>query len=148
MSKYDTKDMIGGLALIGVGAYALYGGLGFGMGTARQMGPGYFPVVISGLLILFGLILLITSFTRHGSMPVISWRPTFAVLSSVLVFALALRTFGSIAALFGTVVVSSLAESESRLRETLLLAIGVSVGCWLLFSKGLGMNMPPFLWPF
>lgn len=112
------------------------------------MGPGYFPVVISSLLILFGLILFGTSFTRRAGLPMFSWRATFAVLGSILIFGVALKTVGSIPALFGTVIVSSLADPESRPLETLALAVGVSVGCWLLFSKALGMNMPPFLWPF
>ena len=44
------RDMIGGLSTVAVGSVSRWGDLEFG--TARQMGPGYFPVVLSSVLII------------------------------------------------------------------------------------------------
>ena len=41
--------------------------------------------------------------------------------------------------------VGSLASGEFHLREVLLNALVLTVGCWLVFIKGLGLIIP--LWP-
>ena len=53
--------------------YLLFGGIAFwiaqdyGFGTASRMGPGYFPSVLSALLVLIGLISLVRSFIVRAS---------------------------------------------------------------------------------
>ena len=36
-------------------------------GTSLRMGPGYFPSVLGGVLILFGLVLLVSGMRASGS---------------------------------------------------------------------------------
>ena len=50
-----NRDVWCGLMLIGIGGLALFMARDYAMGTALRMGPGYFPVVLGALLILFGL---------------------------------------------------------------------------------------------
>ena len=44
--------------LIAIGAAAIFVARNYPFGTALRMGPGYFPVVLGGLLIVFGLAVL------------------------------------------------------------------------------------------
>ena len=44
--------------LIAIGAVAMFIARNYPFGTALRMGPGYFPMVLGGLLILFGLAIL------------------------------------------------------------------------------------------
>ena len=52
--------------------YLLFGGIAFwiardyGLGTASRMGPGYFPTVLSALLVLIGVISVVRSFIVPG----------------------------------------------------------------------------------
>jgi hypothetical protein len=59
----------------------------YGFGTAGRMGPGYFPRLISGLLILVALISLLRSLQRDGD-PIgpINWKALLLVTASVCLF--------------------------------------------------------------
>ncbi|WP_413757962.1 tripartite tricarboxylate transporter TctB family protein, partial [Vibrio vulnificus] len=58
----DLRDFWAGLLYLIIGAAALYMAADYEMGTAISMGPGYFPKVLSGLLILIGAASLVRSF--------------------------------------------------------------------------------------
>ena len=55
----DNKDFWAGLMLIVIGAAAIFIARNYAFGTALRMGPGYFPTVLGGLLIVFGLYLML-----------------------------------------------------------------------------------------
>ena len=52
----NAKDFWTGVVYIAIGAAAIFIGRDYGMGTAMKMGPAYFPVILSGLLILIGAV--------------------------------------------------------------------------------------------
>ena len=56
--KPFSTDMKSGLFFAVVGVFAVWRGLDYDMGTAARMGPGYFPVVLGGVLALLGLAIL------------------------------------------------------------------------------------------
>jgi hypothetical protein len=41
--------------------------------------------------------------------------------------------------------VASLASGEFRIKEVVINAVVLTLGCWLVFSKGLNLSIP--LWP-
>ena len=49
-----TKDHVGGALLLAVGIAVVVAGKGYGVGTLRSMGSGFFPVVLGVLLALIG----------------------------------------------------------------------------------------------
>ena len=51
----DWTDALAGLLFIAFGLLFGVQALGLELGTAFRMGPGYFPLVLSGILILLGL---------------------------------------------------------------------------------------------
>jgi ABC-type multidrug transport system permease subunit len=63
----------------------------------------------------------------------------------VVIFGLTLPRLGMALALPLLVGVGSLASGEFHLREVLINAVVLTVGCWLVFIKGLGLIIP--LWP-
>jgi putative tricarboxylic transport membrane protein len=107
------------------------------------MGPGYFPTILSVLLVLIGIVSLIRSFAKPGS-PVdrFTLKGLAFVLAATILFGLLLRGGGLIIALPILVVVSALASSRFRWRQTLLLAAGLTLVCTLVFLKGLGVPIP------
>ena len=66
---YDNKNFMSGLLFIGVGALGIYMAQDYPMGTALRMGPGYFPIVLSGMLILFGIYCLIQGLLKPEKLP-------------------------------------------------------------------------------
>src|SRR4051812_5494262 len=55
----NNKDFWAGLMLIAVGVAAVILARDYPFGSALRMGPGYFPIVLGGLLTLFGLSLIV-----------------------------------------------------------------------------------------
>src|SRR5690606_5250695 len=95
MRRVDYRDLIGGVLIMLIGAAAMYHSLtAFSLGTAGRMGPGYFPALVSGLLVLCGIVILIPALRRAGPMPSIEFRPLLWISLSTLAFAVLLVPFG------------------------------------------------------
>jgi putative tricarboxylic transport membrane protein len=107
------------------------------------MGPGYFPFILSWMIIGIGVIVGLLSLSIEG--PPIEppqFRPLFFVLLSVVVFGYMMSYVGL--AITGVVMtlIAAFARREVKLFESLLLGIGLSIGCVLIFAYGLGQPLP------
>ena len=140
------KDCFAGLVFVGFGALTVGIALSYPVGSAMRMGPGYFPAILGGLLVLMGLSLALRAFRLRGE-PIGGWtfRPLLSILGSVLAFALLVQPLGLVLASLALVVLSRLGGDDFRIGEVAvlyLLLTGMSVG---LFVYALGL---PFrVWP-
>ncbi|MGP1358591.1 tripartite tricarboxylate transporter TctB family protein [Roseicyclus sp.] len=142
----DWPDVLGGLALAGIGGLALGWALGhYDLGTLRQMGPGFFPAVLGGLLLGLGLIVALPALVRPGEAPRIDLGSVAAVLGAILIFGFGLRLLGLALATAASVLVASLAAPHAGWRWRVLLALAVTAITLVVFSLGLRMTLP--LWP-
>ena len=55
--RFDRANALCGAIFIGVGLFFAFQSLSLELGTALRMGPGYFPMILSGLLFLLGLLI-------------------------------------------------------------------------------------------
>src|SRR3982751_740365 len=85
---HDNKNFLSGLFFIGVGGLGIFMAQDYPMGTALRMGPGYFPIVLSGLLILFGIYCLVQGLLKPEKLPG-NWSPR-----ALLILPLATVVFG------------------------------------------------------
>ena len=68
MARIKSPQDLGAAIILGLlGIGGLYFGREYDVGTASAMGPGYMPVMLSGGLILFGIIVGIRSLSTAGS---------------------------------------------------------------------------------
>jgi hypothetical protein len=118
----------------------------YNVGTALRMGPGYFPMVIGGLVAVLGLVLLVRSLKLEGPpVPRIHLRPILFVVIASVAYGYLLRPLGLVLSTMAVVVVSAYAGHEFRLREVLILAVALALFSVLVFVYALGL---PFqLWP-
>jgi hypothetical protein len=130
-------------AAIGVAGFIL--ALNYEFGTALRMGPGYFPVVLSGALTLLALSEVVSALMKPEAQS-IDWRPLVAILSAVTSFGVAMHFFGMIPAFFLVVGITSLSERGYGLLPAVALATVTCVFSWLLFSKFLGMPLALIKW--
>lgn len=145
MLRGDWKDILGGGALVVLGGAYVFGALGLDLGTARVMGPGYYPMVVAIVTMgVGGLIMLLGAIRRYESLPLPRWRPLLMVLASFATFGFVMRHAGFVPGLFLTVIVASLADPASRPLSTVALAAGAAGGAWLIFIAGLGLPIPAF----
>ncbi|HEY9215472.1 MAG TPA: tripartite tricarboxylate transporter TctB family protein [Ancylobacter sp.] len=143
MKIHLSTDFLTGLLFSGLGATAIIIGAKYPLGTAARMGAGYFPLLVSVGLIILGGILLVRSFVSETEeVGEIDLRPFLVMLASVLLFGLLIEDWGFPLAGAVVVVGASLAGRVFKPIETSLLAVGLVVFCTLLFSYGLGLNLP------
>jgi hypothetical protein len=148
MRRVDYRDFVGGILIILFGLGALYHSVtSYNMGTLSRMGPGYFPALVSGLLVICGLGVFIPSLLRAGPRINFDFKPFFWISLSVLVFAVLLLPFGLVAAIFAQTIIAGLSDRKLSLVGSLILAAGLAVGATLIFQVGLGMTLPIFAWP-
>ncbi|CDN51246.1 tripartite tricarboxylate transporter TctB family protein [Neorhizobium galegae] len=115
------------------------------IGTAAQMGAGFFPVMLS---IVLGFLSLAVAFTPipAGAQP-LRFAPVKAsilIMGSPLVFAASIQSLGLVAAVALTIFFSSFASRFATLRQSVLLSVGFTVFCVAVFHYLL--NLPIALW--
>ena len=115
-------------------------------GTAARMGPGYLPMALGAIVVMFGLVVAsrpLWAITRFVAP--LALRPLLLVTGAVLVFGLLLRPLGLVLATLGLVVIARLGDRESRALETALLAMLLAAVATALFVHGLRLPLP--VWP-
>ncbi|MEJ8475729.1 tripartite tricarboxylate transporter TctB family protein [Roseibium algae] len=132
------------LAAIGLTAFII--GLNYDFGSARRMGPGYFPIVLSAALTLLALAECASAILKPDptSADTLVWRPLIAILAAVAGFAVTIYLFGLIPAFFVVIGLSTLSERGYGWKPAVILSIITCIGAWLLFSQLLGMALPLF----
>ncbi|OIP98015.1 MAG: small permease of tripartite tricarboxylate transporter [Syntrophobacteraceae bacterium CG2_30_61_12] len=141
----SSKDFWTGTIYVTIGSGAILIALveDYGIGTAVKMGPAYFPMLLSSLLILIGLISLVRSFITPGTaIGAFTVKGLLLVLVPIFLFGLLVRKTGLIVVLPMLVIVSSYASREFRWGPVLALAAGLTAFCALVFLKGLGVPLP------
>lgn len=147
MKRLNVRDIVGGLLVGAVGLYFLAGALRMRLGSALEMGPGYFPMLVGGLTVALGVVMVVMAIVSSGRFESLHWRPMLAVLASVGGFALFVNWFGLIPAMAVGVALAALGDRTSRPVQTVVLAAGAAIGAWLIFRVGLDLQMPGLMWP-
>ena len=136
---------IGGICAISIGAFAIWEGAGYTVGTARQMGPGYFPVVLGGMLVGLGLLLVLQGLLGRAEPAERSdLRALAVIVAAIAAFALLVDRAGLVPAVLALVVIGSGAAGPLRPVPVLLLAVTMSALSYLVFSVLLGLPLPAF----
>lgn len=140
----NPKDFFTGLLLLVIAAVFAYGLTELRIGTAYRMGPGYFPMLLTGMLVIFALIILVNGFRTDGE-PIgeIPWRALIIVTASVVSYGITLRGLGFVPALALTVLMSTFAAERWDAKAAIALTIGLVASCFLIFVKGLGLPLSP-----
>ncbi|MBS1207682.1 MAG: hypothetical protein H6R19_80 [Proteobacteria bacterium] len=140
-------DRLAGLLFVLFGAGFAIGAGAYDMGTAAQMGPGFYPRLLGGLLVLLGIAIFVTAQGKDapgiaGRLP---WRALLAVCAGVAVFGLSLECLGLFIASVLLVGVSSLGQPGRRWGEVALSALVLALLACAVFAWGLKLPLP--VWP-
>ena len=140
----SPKDFWTGVLYFGFGAIAFWVARDYSFGTASRMGAGYFPTVLSGLLMFFGVMALLRGVTKSGApFGSFAWKPAVIITASTLAFGVLLTRAGLIVSLIVLIFGSASASTKFRFEwRATLLALGLIAFCVLVFIKGLGLPMP------
>lgn len=140
----SPKDFWSGVIYLAAALFGLIVGSDYSMGRAGQMGPGYFPIILSSLLLMFGVVALIRAFVVPGeSVTKFAVKPALLIIGSVVLFAVLVERAGFIIAMFASILMCATASSEFKFEWRAMLALVLFIAaCALLFVKALGVPMP------
>ena len=143
------QDFWSGLLFIAFGAIGAYLSREFTFGALTKMGPGFLPTILSYLLMTVGAIVTARSFAlRGGEIQPSAIKPQVLIVSAIILFALLIERVGLIPTVFIVLIVASFASDEFKLRDAVLLGVGMSLACYLVFIVLLGLSLQPLAWNF
>ena len=144
----NPRDCLAGLLFIAVGLATVVGASDYPLGTIRNIGPGYYPILLGVALLLLGGGIVFSAFKvseQRDAEEGIAIRPLIMVIAAVVAFGLLVRPFGLGPAIVALIVISSLAGRDFSIVRVVLLCIGMVVLSWLVFIYLLGLSMS--MWP-
>jgi hypothetical protein len=146
MTIRAPKDFWTGIMFLAFAAVALMAAHGYALGTAGRMGPGYFPMLLGGVLALLGFILVVRSFAIDGEgVTRLHLLPLIVIAIAVCLFGLLIERLGLVVSLVAVTIVSALASRESRPVEYTALALVLAAFSVGVFVYALRLPLP--VWP-
>ena len=143
-----VTDIMAGLIFVAFGLAFAIASLRYELGTPLRMGPGYFPLVLGGILVLLGLLTVGKGLTagagaegRFGNVP---WRALVLIVVAVLFFGLTVRGLGIVPATAVTALLTALASYRTGILAAMAIAAGLTVLCVLIFLLALQLRLPMF----
>lgn len=154
----NPRDFYSGLLFAAMGVAFAVGASGYDVGTAAQMGPGYFPRMLGVITAMLGAVVMLKSMAFEvedgGRIGAWAWRPMTLVILANLLFgvmigglpSIGLMPLGLVLAVYALTFVASLGGEEFRFHEiavlATLLAVASYVGCVAL----LRLQFPVWPW--
>jgi putative tricarboxylic transport membrane protein len=136
-------DLGGGLFLISIGALGFTGAFALPVGHLSGIGSGLLPKAIAVLVAVFGMLLTLQGLLTRGD-PLERWsiRGPLFVLGSVVLFAMTIRPCGLVIAGPLAVIMSSIADKDTRPAEIAIFSIVVTMLSGILFKELLSLPIP------
>ena len=143
---HHKKDVLAGFLFVAIGVATVAGASDYPLGTIRNIGPGYFPIMLGVILVLLGAAIAVKGFAFNAE-PVddLAIRPLFMVTAAVVAFGLMVRPMGLAVATVALVAISSLAGRDFNVLRVAALSVGLAALSAGVFIYLLGL--PFSLWP-
>lgn len=147
MARWMRADVLCGLMFIGFAAWGFAASRALDPGTLATMGPGYFPRIVSGILLLLGMAIVIAGLWSGAAVGLGRWalRPITFVSLSGLLFSVLLQPAGIVLSIIAVVAVGACAGNRIEPGPLALLTLLLIVASVLLFVVAIGIPLP--IWP-
>jgi hypothetical protein len=139
-----SQDVLLGLFFVVFGVVSVSVAMSYPFGTSGRMGPGYFPVIISSLLVLTGLLVLFRSqFVQPERLPAIRWKPLLLIPGAVVIFGLAVETLGLPLAVLLLTILSAATSIKFHIGwKAVAGSLAFAALCSVVFIELLGLPIP------
>ena len=138
--RYVTErmeDLIAGLVTAAIGAFIIFEASHYKLGTLRNMGPGYFPIILGGVMLVLAVFMVATA--RRGPVPqpmgMDRLRGTLFVTAGFLAFAFTVEAAGLLVSVFLVVFLSALGNRNTSAVTAAALAVATAVVLTLIFRE-------------
>ena len=146
------RDRVAGGVIGAIGLAAATVSSGYPVGELREMGPGFFPLVLGALLMVLGVAIAVGSPSGESDPNApeglehpepVGWA---CIVGGVAAFIVLARPTGMLPATFACVFISAMGDRTATWRSALVLAACVSAAGVALFHYGLKIQLPPVAW--
>lgn len=145
----NNKDFLAGLMMIGVGGIAFYMALDYPFGSALRMGPGYFPRALAGILMTFGLYVMVRGIkTGEKVEGAWGWKALAMITVAFVVFGWLMDRIGMIPSLVVMFFLAAFAGHQFKWLEVTILTVLMTAFAWAVFIWGLGLPYRLFWWDY
>ncbi len=142
------RELAAGGLLAACGAFTLWESSRYALGTLGRMGPGYYPALLGGAMILVGVLIVLNrggeEAGHDGTLPPLDWRGAGCIVAGVLAFLGVGAYAGFAPATFACVFISALGDRTASVLSSATLALCITVLGMLVFSYALQIQLP--LW--
>jgi hypothetical protein len=143
-----SKNLLAGVSLVVLGAFALWASASLDAGTRRAVGPGAMPRAVALIILAGGIVLAIAALVKRGE-PLGRWplRGPIFIFLGIAAFAFTIRSVGLALAGPMVVLVSGAASPETKPVELVIFALVMTAFCIGLFKFALGLPIPVLIIP-
>jgi hypothetical protein len=130
----DRRNQIAGMLVFTLGVFVIVESLNYDIGTAAQTGPGFLPLGLGILTLIFGPLIACVNHETSIAGVMIPWRPTVLVLAGVLAFALLIESAGLILATGALVFIAGSADPAHTWRSLFHLFLFLTTAVYVIFK--------------
>jgi hypothetical protein len=143
-------DMLAGGTFVVLGLAFALGGRTYGMGSTREMGPGYVPVILGVILTVLGAVITVRGL-RGGDPQVrgaedergpVPWVRGGTLVAGIVFFGATVEGLGLAPSLFVTTFLAALACRGVGALKALAIAAGLTALCLGIFVGLLQLRLP------
>jgi len=139
----SPQDIGAAVVFMAIGLAGIYFGSDLAFGTAARMGPAYFPVILSCVILAIGVVCGLKGLTIEGPpIEAIHLRPILVIVAAILAFGYLVERIGLAITAALLTILAGFARRDVSLVETLLLAVGLALFSVALFVYGLSQPFP------
>ncbi|GCA49419.1 tripartite tricarboxylate transporter TctB family protein [Sinorhizobium sp. KGO-5] len=138
----DIKNIAASGVLLAVGfAFGASALTSLEIGTAFRMGPGYFPLILSGIIVALGLLIGVRALATDAPFhkDIAPSRALAFILLAPILFGLTVRGLGFIPAVALTALTAAAATDLRHPVRMIAIAVSITLFCTIVFHYGLGL---------
>ncbi|MBB3948112.1 hypothetical protein GGQ73_004086 [Rhizobium skierniewicense] len=143
----NGRDFVGGVTMICIGLLFLWFGRELEVGDSFRMGPGYFPAMLSLILLVIGAMIIVQSLmvdAEDDEPEVWNWKAYSLVVAAPIGFGLLLSGLGLAPTVVLLIAGVASASRYANWRHSILLGLFLAVCSVLVFTKLLSLPVSAF----
>jgi hypothetical protein len=144
--RLPMRDLLAGAIFVIFGLAFAIGATSYQIGTALRMGPGYFPLVVGGLLAVFGILIVAKGFIAGEREPIgkIPWKAVALLTGAFVFFGITVRGLGVVPSVFIAALLSGFAGQRPGIVLPVVIAAALTGVSVLIFVVALQLRLPLF----
>lgn len=142
----SRKDLLAGGTFVFFGLAFAITSTTYEIGSALRMGPGYFPLVLGGMLTVLGILIAIKGFVagEGDDLGPIPWKAAALLVAALLFFGFTVRGLGLVPSLLVTVFMTAMAGRGARVIPAAVISASLTALSVLIFVVVLQLRLPYF----